>query len=155
LLVAGKLPNPSQSALFNAVLIALADQGLTPGATVARFAYTGASESLQGAIASGLLGAGDVFLGEVIRRRGENLAPAEVEDVLNAHPAVTEAAVVGVPAELSDEDVKAFVVCAVKNPLMLCADMCRAGQLAEVAGLTARAKTAATDRHEEAVLVQL
>jgi crotonobetaine/carnitine-CoA ligase len=47
---------------------------------------------------------------EVIRRRGENLAPTEVEDVLNAHPAVTEAAVVGVPAELSEEDVKAFVV---------------------------------------------
>jgi crotonobetaine/carnitine-CoA ligase len=49
---------------------------------------------------------------EVIRRRGENLAPTEVEDVLNAHPAVTEAAVVGVRAELSEEDVKAFVVCA-------------------------------------------
>jgi carnitine-CoA ligase len=32
---------------------------------------------------------------EVIRRRGENLAPTEVEDVLDAHPAVTEAAVVG------------------------------------------------------------
>jgi len=47
---------------------------------------------------------------EVIRRRGENLAPTEVEEALNAHPAVREAAVVGVPAELSEEDVKAFVV---------------------------------------------
>ncbi len=47
---------------------------------------------------------------EVIRRRGENLSPLEVEEVLQAHPAVLECAVVGVPSELSDEDVKAFLV---------------------------------------------
>jgi crotonobetaine/carnitine-CoA ligase len=47
---------------------------------------------------------------EVIRRRGENLAPAEVEDVLVGHPSVAEAAVVGVPSALSEDDVKAFVV---------------------------------------------
>jgi carnitine-CoA ligase len=47
---------------------------------------------------------------EVIRRRGENLSPLEVEEVLAAHPAVLECAVVGVPSELSEEDVKAFVV---------------------------------------------
>jgi crotonobetaine/carnitine-CoA ligase len=47
---------------------------------------------------------------EVIRRRGENLAPAEVEEVLASHPQVVEAAVVGVPSELSEEEVKAFVV---------------------------------------------
>jgi carnitine-CoA ligase len=47
---------------------------------------------------------------EVIRRRGENLSPLEVEDVLMAHPAVLECAVVGVPSELSEEDVKAFIV---------------------------------------------
>jgi len=47
---------------------------------------------------------------EVIRRRGENLSPLEVEEVLNAHPAVLECAVVGVPSELSEEEVKAFVV---------------------------------------------
>lgn len=46
---------------------------------------------------------------DVIRRRGENLAPAEVEEALAAHPAVVEAAVVGVPSDLSEEDVKAFV----------------------------------------------
>jgi carnitine-CoA ligase len=49
---------------------------------------------------------------EVIRRRGENLSPLEVEAALEAHPAVVEAAVVGVPSELSEEDVKAFVVVA-------------------------------------------
>jgi crotonobetaine/carnitine-CoA ligase len=47
---------------------------------------------------------------EVIRRRGENLAPGEVEEALASHPDVLEAAVVGVPSELSEEDVKAFLV---------------------------------------------
>jgi crotonobetaine/carnitine-CoA ligase len=49
---------------------------------------------------------------EVIRRRGENLSPAEVEATLELHPDVAEAAVVGVPSALSEEDVKAFVVAA-------------------------------------------
>jgi carnitine-CoA ligase len=47
---------------------------------------------------------------EVIRRRGENLAPAEVEAALERHPDVVEAAVVGLASELSEEEVKAFVV---------------------------------------------
>ena len=53
------------------------------------------------------------FLGrkkEVIRRRGENLSPREVELVLDEHPAVAECAVVGVPDSLSEEEVKAFVL---------------------------------------------
>ncbi len=47
---------------------------------------------------------------EVIRRRGEILSPTEVESALERHPAVAEAAVVGVPSELSEEEVKAFVL---------------------------------------------
>ena len=47
---------------------------------------------------------------DVIRRRGENLSPLEVEEVLDSHPAVLESAVVGVPSELSEEEVKAFIV---------------------------------------------
>jgi len=47
---------------------------------------------------------------EVIRRRGENLSPAEVEAALERHPDVAEVAVVGVESELSEEEVKAFVV---------------------------------------------
>jgi crotonobetaine/carnitine-CoA ligase len=46
---------------------------------------------------------------DVIRRRGENLAPYDVETVLNTHPAVFESVVVGVPSPLGEEDVKAFV----------------------------------------------
>ena len=49
---------------------------------------------------------------EVIRRRGENLSPAEVEAALERHPDVAEAAVIGVPSELSEQDVKAFVTAA-------------------------------------------
>jgi carnitine-CoA ligase len=46
---------------------------------------------------------------DVIRRRGENLAPYDVESVLNRHPAVFESVVVGVPSPLGEEDVKAFI----------------------------------------------
>ena len=47
---------------------------------------------------------------EVIRRRGENLSPAEVEAALERHPDIAEAAVIGVPSELSEQDVKAFLI---------------------------------------------
>ena len=49
---------------------------------------------------------------EVLRRRGENLSPLEVEEVLDSHPAVLESAVVGVDSELTEEEIKAFVVAA-------------------------------------------
>lgn len=49
---------------------------------------------------------------QVIRRRGENLSPLEVEEVLQTHEAVAEAAVIGVPSELTEQDIKAFVVAA-------------------------------------------
>jgi fatty-acyl-CoA synthase len=41
---------------------------------------------------------------------GENVYPAEIEDVLHAHPDVVEAAVVGVPDERWGESCAAFVV---------------------------------------------
>jgi crotonobetaine/carnitine-CoA ligase len=44
-----------------------------------------------------------------IRRRGENITAFEVEKIANEHPAVAESAVVGVPNEISDEDVKIFL----------------------------------------------
>jgi len=47
---------------------------------------------------------------DVIIRGGLNIFPREVEEVLLAHPAVAEAAVVGVPDEVLGEEIKAFVV---------------------------------------------
>jgi crotonobetaine/carnitine-CoA ligase len=49
---------------------------------------------------------------EVIRRRGENVAPAEIEEALTSQPGVLEAAVIGVPSDLTEEDIKAFVAVA-------------------------------------------
>jgi crotonobetaine/carnitine-CoA ligase len=62
---------------------------------------------------------------EVIRRRGENVAPAEIEEALASQPGVLEAAVVGVPSELSEEDIKAFV--AVADPAAADLDGIRSG----------------------------
>lgn len=47
---------------------------------------------------------------EIIKSRGEKVAPKEVENALMDIPGVREAAVIGVPDELLGEAVKAFVV---------------------------------------------
>ncbi len=49
-------------------------------------------------------------LKDAIRRRGENISSSEVEQVINSHPEVAESAVVGVPSELGEDEVMAFVV---------------------------------------------
>jgi crotonobetaine/carnitine-CoA ligase len=46
---------------------------------------------------------------EVIRRRGENVTPGEIEAALESHPAVAEAVVIAVPSDLGEDDIKAFV----------------------------------------------
>src|SRR5947208_9482163 len=57
---------------------------------------------------------GDVFLTgrfkEMIRRRGENIAPAEVEDAPLAHPTVRAAAACGMPAGVPEAEVVPVVV---------------------------------------------
>ena len=91
---------------------------VTPG-------YWGMPDETAAAIVDGWLHTGDLvtvdagvtytFVSrrkEVLRRRGQNLSPAEVEDAILTHPDVLEAAVVAVPSELTEDEVKAFVVAA-------------------------------------------
>ena len=63
---------------------------------------------------------------DVIIRGGENIASAEVEAVLEAHPAVRQAAVVGVADVLMGERVCAFVVVDPEAACEFGLDTCRA-----------------------------
>ena len=47
---------------------------------------------------------------DIIRRRGENIAGAELDRVIGTHPAVHEAAAVAVPAELGEDDILVAVM---------------------------------------------
>ena len=47
---------------------------------------------------------------DIIRRRGENIAGAELDRVVGSHPAVHEAAAIPVPAELGEDDILMAVV---------------------------------------------
>lgn len=47
---------------------------------------------------------------ETIRKGGENISPGEIEAVLNDHPHILESAVVGVPDEILEEEIKAYIV---------------------------------------------
>jgi long-chain acyl-CoA synthetase len=85
--------------------------------------YLGQPESTADAFAGGWLHTGDLgyvdedgffFIidrkKELIIRGGYNVYPREVEEVLYGHPAVAEAAVIGIPDGRLGEEVKAFVV---------------------------------------------
>lgn len=45
----------------------------------------------------------------VIKRKGENVSPFELEEIINSHPGVLEATAVGVPSELGGHDVKVII----------------------------------------------
>ncbi|GAA4092939.1 citryl-CoA lyase [Nonomuraea soli] len=62
-LAAQRRPTTGETRVFEAVLAALADHGFTPTAIVTRLTYLSAPDSVQGALAAGLLGGGSRFLG--------------------------------------------------------------------------------------------
>jgi fatty-acyl-CoA synthase len=68
-------------------------------------------------------------LKDMVISGGENVYPAEIEDVLTAHPDVVEAAVVGVPDERWGEACAAFVVLRAEVGEEELAEFCR-GRLA-------------------------
>ncbi|MBH1964987.1 MAG: citryl-CoA lyase [Comamonadaceae bacterium] len=61
----GEFPSPSLKRMLNLFLVSATDHGLTPSALSARLTLHGAPESMQGALAAGLLGAGTRFLGVI------------------------------------------------------------------------------------------
>lgn len=85
--------------------------------------YVNRPEVTVQTLAGGWLHTGDIarqdergflyFMGrskDIIRRSGENVSAAEVEEVLRSHPRVLEAAVIAVPDELRGEEIKAYVM---------------------------------------------
>ena len=59
LTIFGSLPSKSESRVINAIMVACIDHGLAPSALISRLTIGAAPESLQGAIAAGVLALGD------------------------------------------------------------------------------------------------
>jgi citrate synthase len=85
LLVTGREPTDDERFFVDLLLVAIAEHGLMPTNVAARMTFAADPESLQGAVAAGLLGAGPVVLGtaeECARLLEQTLAdgtdPAEV-----------------------------------------------------------------------------
>jgi crotonobetaine/carnitine-CoA ligase len=92
---------------------------ITPG-------YLGNPEATAEALREGWLYTGDLgcydaegdfyFKGrkkDSIRRRGENISAWEVERVLDFHPKIQKSAVIGVDADIGEQELKAFIICAI------------------------------------------
>ncbi len=93
-----------------------------PGRTIMKEYYRDPAATAA-TVADGWLRTGDVgYLDEagylyfvdrvkdIVKRAGENISATEVEGVIAQHPAVELVAVVGVPDDIRDEAVKAFIV---------------------------------------------
>lgn len=63
--IMGVLPDDASARMLDAALVTLIEHGLTPSAIAARMTALGAPDQLQVAVASGLLGAGDRYLGSI------------------------------------------------------------------------------------------
>lgn len=98
----------------------IAVRALVPGALTQ--GYFRDAPATARALRDGVLYTGDLgildsegdltFLGRLtdsVRCKGENVSAWEVEHVAAAHPAVEECAMIGVPSDIADNDIKLFV----------------------------------------------
>lgn len=75
----GSVPSARQIELVDAVLVTIMEHGLVPSVVATRLTLHGAPESMQGAVAAGLLGVGDRYAGTAGRcgELAERLIAAE------------------------------------------------------------------------------
>ena len=76
--ISGRMPEPAESRMLEAILVTVSDHGLTPSVLAARLTNYGAPEALQASVAAGLLGAGNRILG-AMQNASERLRDEVVE----------------------------------------------------------------------------
>jgi citrate synthase len=85
LLLTGDEPTEEQRYFLDLLLVAIAEHGLMPTNVAARVTLAGAPESLQGAVAAGILGAGTVLLGTTEECARLLEAGGEPAEIVRAH----------------------------------------------------------------------